>query len=147
MLRISTKGRYGMRLMLELALNYTQGPTLLKDIAKNQDISVGYLDHIIAPLKVAGLIISSRGAHGGYTLAKHPKNINAREIIEILEGKVSLVECTQPSSPCSRVSKCTTRYLWCEVNKSLLNTLESFVLEDLVNKSIEKKDNDLMYNI
>lgn len=147
MLKLSTKGRYSTRLMLELALNYHKGPILLKDIAKNQDISVGYLDHIVAPLKAVGLIISSRGGHGGYRLAKNPKNINVREIIEALEGKINVVECTKSPSLCERTATCATRYMWDEVNKSILNTLESFTLDDLVRRASENKVDNFIYNI
>ena len=92
MIRISTKGRYGTRLMLELALNYGNGTMLLKEVAQSQDISVGYLEQIIPNLKAAGLINSSRGAHGGYELARPPEEINLKEIVEALEGPLSLIE-------------------------------------------------------
>ena len=85
MMRLSTKGRYGTRLMLDLALHYGEGLVFLKDIAKREEISVGYLEHLIPPLKSAGLIKSSRGAHGGYSLAKEPSEINLREIVQVFE--------------------------------------------------------------
>jgi len=147
MIKLSTKGRYGTRLMLELALCYDKGPVLLKDIAKKQEISEGYLEHLLPVLKAAGLINSSRGAHGGYTLSKPPKDITVRNVVEALEGSIRLVECLNGNSLCPRISTCETRYLWDEANKNLLKTLDSFTLGDLVNKYYTKKDNPLMYNI
>ncbi|MCK5568600.1 MAG: Rrf2 family transcriptional regulator, partial [Spirochaetes bacterium] len=93
MIRISTKGRYGARFMLELAVNYDQGPMLLKEIAKRQELSEGYLQHIVDALKGSGLIHSNRVGHGGYTLAKIPSEITMLDILNSLEGRINLVEC------------------------------------------------------
>ncbi len=148
MIRISTKGRYGTRLMLELALNYGEGIMLLKDIAKNQDISVGYLEQIIPNLKAAGLINSSRGAHGGYALARPPEEINLKEIVEALEGPLSLIECVNSPETCDRVKICVTRDIWGELGEKLDSTLESKTLYDLVGKHRTKqKSQPLMYSI
>ena len=139
MLRISTKGRYGTRLMLELALAYGDGYILLKDIAKKQNISVGYLEQIIPGLKSAGLINSSRGAHGGYVLARPPEKINLYEIVTALEGPVSLVECVNSPEVCDRVDFCVTRDLWDEVSEKIDTTLTSKTLLDLVHKHRNKE--------
>ena len=148
MLRISTKGRYGTRLMLELALAYGDGYILLKDIAKKQNISVGYLEQIIPGLKSAGLINSSRGAHGGYVLARPPEKINLYEIVTALEGPVSLVECVNSPEVCDRVDFCVTRDLWDEVSEKIDTTLTSKTLLDLVHKHRNKeKSRPLMYSI
>ena len=147
MMKLSTKGRYGTRLMVELAFNYGREPILLKEIAKRQEISVGYLDHLVPSLKAAGLIISARGSHGGYLLAKPPKDITVRNVVEALEGSISLVECVKGNFPCPRISACETRFLWDEASRNLLKTLDSFTLDDLVKKCRTKKDSPLMYNI
>ncbi len=148
MLRLSTKGRYGTRVMLELALNYGKGHMLLKDIAKKQDISVGYLEQIMPSLKAAGFIISSRGAHGGYILARPPEEITLSEIVTSLEGSISLVECINSPEVCDRTDFCVTRDLWDEVSENIDSTLRSKNLQDLVNKHKNKeKSRPLMYSI
>ena len=148
MLRLSTKGRYGTRVMLELALNYGEGHMLLKDIAKKQDISVGYLEQIMPNLKAAGFINASRGAHGGYTLARPPAEITLSEIVSSLEGSISLVECINPPEVCDRVDFCVTHDLWSEVSEKIENTLRSKNLQDLVDKHKNKeKSHPLMYSI
>jgi Rrf2 family protein len=148
MLRLSTKGRYGTRVMLELALDHGNGYTLLKDIAKRQNISVGYLEQIIPSLKSAGLINSSRGAHGGYILARPPEEITLYEIVTALEGPISLVECVNSPEVCDRVDFCVTRDLWDEVSGTIDNTLRSKSLLDLVHKHRNKeKSRPLMYSI
>ena len=103
MMKLSTKGRYGARLMLELALEYGKGPVLLKEVAERQEISEKYLGHLISPLKAAGLINSTRGAHGGYTLAKASKDITLAEVVQAVEGNLSVVECVSSPGVCSRV--------------------------------------------
>ena len=148
MLRLSTKGRYGTRVMLELALNYGKGPMLLKDIAEKQEISVGYLEQIIPSLKAANLVSSSRGAHGGYTLAKPPSEINLKEVVSVLEGSLTLVECIKSPNVCNRVNFCAARDLWDELSENLDKTLKSKTLQDLVEKHRNKeKSQPLMYSI
>lgn len=123
MIRLSTKGRYGARLMLELALQYGKGPILLKDIAKRQEISEGYLEHLLPPLKSAGLINSSRGAHGGYILAKALSEITLKEIVQTLEGSLSPVECVDTPTVCQRVRSCVTRDIWKKLGKKDLRDI------------------------
>lgn len=148
MLRLSTKVRYGTRVMLELALNYGEGHMLLKDIAEKQDISVGYLEQIMPSLKAAGFINSNRGAHGGYTLARPPAEITLREIVTVLGGSVSLVECINSPEVCDRVDFCVTRDLWDEISDKIDSTLRSKNLQDLVSKHRNKeKSRPFMYSI
>lgn len=148
MIKISTKGKYGTRLMLDLALNYGNGPILLKDIAKRQEISEGYLEQIIPNLKSAGLLNSSRGAHGGYTLAEEPSRISLLNIVTALEGSISLTECIRSPEACSRANSCATRELWGEMSSKMIGPLESKTLADLVKKHKNmNKGRPLMYNI
>ncbi len=148
MFRLSTKVRYGTRVMLELALNYGEGHMLLKNIANKQDISVGYLEQIMPSLKAAGFIHSSRGAHGGYTLARLPEEITLSEIFASLEGPISLAECINSPEVCDRADFCVTRDLWDEVSENIDNTLRSKSLQDLVHKHKDKqKSRPLMYSI
>ena len=147
MMRISTKGRYGARLMLELALYYGKGTVLLKDIAKREEISEGYLEHLLPPLKTAGLVNSSRGAHGGYTLAKTPSEITLREVVQALEGPLSPAECVGTPNVCQRVRSCVTRDIWKKLGEKISQTLESVTLKDMVEMQKNKGETSLIYNI
>jgi len=136
-----------MRLMLDLALSYGNGPVFLKDIARQQDISEKYLSQIIIPLKSRGLVNSFRGAHGGYVLARHPSQITVQEIMEVLEGEMCFVKCVRDPSVCKRVSLCVTRQVWGILGDAVSRTLESMNLEDLVSMHREKAKAVAMYNI
>ena len=131
-MRLSTRSRYGTRLMLELALNYHKGNVYLKDVAREEDISEKYLSHLVIPLKANGLISSSRGAHGGYRLAKSPSRITVKDIVQTLEGNLSPVECIKNPSVCKRVPGCVTRDVWKKLDEKISDTLNSITLEDLV---------------
>lgn len=144
-MRISTRTRYGVRLMLELGLSYENGLIFLKDIAKKEDISEKYLSQIIIPLKAAGLVNSFRGARGGYILAKAPTEITLKDIFEILEGNLALVGCINNPSECSRVPVCITRDIWCELDKVIAGKLGSITLEDLVTR-FERKQEEIQEN-
>ena len=133
-MRLSTRSRYGTRLLLELALKYNQGPVFLKEISISQEISLKYLGQLIIPLKVAGIVRSSRGAHGGYFLAKSPDEIRLSEVVSALEGPVYLVECLENPDICARNKTCITRFFWDEINDVLYKTLEGITIGDMVNK-------------
>lgn len=147
MIRISTKGRYGTRFMLELAKNYNTRPMLLKEVAKLQDISEGYLQHIVDSLKGSGLIRSHRVGHGGYTLSKEPKQITLYEILNTLEGSVNLVECIDTPDVCERSKNCIVRDVWSLVSKSLSKSLKEITLEDMIRMEKEKTADNLVYEI
>ncbi|HAJ96104.1 MAG TPA: AsnC family transcriptional regulator [Actinobacteria bacterium] len=148
MIRIPTKIRYGTRAMLDLGLNYGNGLILLKEIAKRQEISVGYLEQIIPGLKAAGLVNSSRGAHGGYVLAKEPADITLKEIISALEGPLSLVECISDPDSCERADICITRDIWDDLGAIIDDFLLSITLQQLIGKYRSKQRScSLMYNI
>ena len=146
-MKLSTRGRYGVRLMLELALHYGEGPVLLRNIAKRQGISEKYLWHLINPLKSMGLIKSIRGAHGGYVLGKEPAEINLRDILRILEGSLCLVDCVENPSSCDRSDTCITRDIWSETSKNISQTLESVTLEKMVDKQKHRGEGALSYSI
>jgi len=138
-MKISTRGRYSTRLLLQLALNYGKGPTLLKEISKAQDISQKYLNQLIMPLKVAGLVLGTRGAHGGYLLARPPEKIKLSEIITAVEGPINLVECVNNPGICSRYEGCVTREVWEELGRKCLEALQSYTLKDMVDRHYEKQ--------
>lgn len=134
-MRLSTRSRYGVRLMLSLAMNNSKEPVFLKDIAHSEDISEKYLSQIIIPLKARGLITTFRGAHGGYLLSKPASKITLRDIIEPLEGDMCLVDCVNNPAICDRSKSCATREVWDEMSSLLLDFMDKFTLEDLMKKT------------
>lgn len=145
MIKLSTKGRYGTRLMLNLALHYNEGKeaVVLKNISKEEDLSTRYLEQIIIPLKINKLVKSVRGAGGGYTLARDPSQINLCEVIEVLEGSCSLVDCVEDPGSCERMTECATYEIWKEASDLLQKYFESKTLQNLIEitkkKSSKKK--------
>jgi Rrf2 family cysteine metabolism transcriptional repressor len=137
--KISTKIRYGTRAMLELASHYGEGTIELREIAEKEDISPKYLEQVIVPLRTAGLVKSVRGSKGGYTLAKPPSNISLREIFEVLEGPVNLVDCLADPEACQRTSTCVTREIWKEVSDVIDKVFSSITLEEMVNRKRKKE--------
>lgn len=133
-MKLSTKGRYGVRLMFDLALHYGEGPIFLKDIAERQQISEKYLWQLIPPLKQAGLITSTRGAHGGYELSKPPSHITVRDIVQTTEGSLSLVECVENASICAQAEACVTRDVWSEISAKLIQAMEAITLENMIER-------------
>ena len=133
-MRMSTKGRYGVRLMIDLALHSGEGPVLLKDIARRQGISEKYLWNLINPLKTVGLVRSLRGARGGYLLAKEPAEISLKDIMSVLEGPLCLVDCVENPSSCKRSPTCITRDVWCEASLGFMRTLETMTLETMIDR-------------
>jgi len=143
-MKLSTRSRYGVRMMSDLAENFGKKPVFLKDIAKREEISEKYLSIIVIPLRGAGLIQSTRGAHGGYTLAKRPEEISIQDIFDALEGKICLVDCVENPKECPRVGICPTRDIWSVLGKKIRETLNSVTLADLVQTRREKAGNNIM---
>jgi len=137
-MKLSTRARYGVRLMLALAQNYGKEPVYLKDIAKQEEISEKYLSLIIMPLRGIGLVNSVRGAYGGYNLAKDPSQITLKEIVDILEGDCSLVDCVKDPSVCPRVSTCVSHDVWAAIGGKISETLSSITLDMMVRMNREK---------
>ncbi|MHC4114932.1 MAG: RrF2 family transcriptional regulator [Planctomycetota bacterium] len=144
-MKLSTRTRYGIRAILEVAESYGRGPLKLKTIAERQEISAKYLEQLIAILKSAGFVRSVRGPRGGYVLAKPAKEIKMSEVFRCLEGSVVTVECLDDESYCKRTTDCATRQLWAEVQKAIMDVLENVALQDLVDKATDSKG--LHYNI
>ena len=141
-MKLSTRGRYGVRLMLELALHYGEGPVLLKEIAERQGISEKYLWNLINPLKAAGLINSLRGAHGGYILGRVPEAVTLREILRILEGSLCLVDCVDDPASCERSATCISRDIWGEASESLQRTLAETTLAAMVARERNRRQSE-----
>jgi len=137
-MRLSTKVRYSVRLMLELALHYGQGSLSLRDVADRQGVSEKYLEHLAAALKAAGLVRGLRGRHGGYTLARPPDEIPLSAIHAALEGSLAPVECVDDPDVCGREEQCVARDVWKEVRDAVKEVLESTTLQDLADRHRRK---------
>ena len=133
-MKVSTKGRYAMRLMLDLALNNTGAPISLKDVARRQEISDKYLEQIVTPLSKAGLVRSMRGAGGGYLLTRRPEEYTVGEILRPLEGDLAPVECATDADFCERCGECVTVELWREIHRAVSQVVDRTTLADLVER-------------
>ena len=138
-MKLSTRGQYGTRALLELALRQGQGPVLLRDIAQRQQISLPYLEHLISPLIAGGVVRSTRGAKGGVSLARAPEEIRLSEVVRLLEGSIAPVECIDNPETCNRSELCVTRDIWGEMKQAMDGVLESTTLKDLVERQKRKK--------
>ena len=147
-MKISTRGRYATRAMLDLALHYGKTPILLKDISTRQAISLRYLEQIISPLVAAKIVVSTRGPRGGVMLARPPRKIKLSEVIQVLEGPIAPVECVENPGACTRAPSCVARDIWMDLAKAMYGVLESTTLQDLAERQ-EKKlaGRELKYNI
>lgn len=132
-MKISTRGRYALRLMIDLAEHYDTGNISLKDISKRQEISMKYLEQIVSPLTKAGLIRSTRGPQGGYSLVYLPENYTPKDILQVVEGPIACVACLETKeNTCSRYQQCPTVSFYEGLNKVIIDYLSSYTLSDLV---------------
>jgi Rrf2 family protein len=147
-MKISTRGRYVTRALLDLALHKGEEPVLLKDIAQRQQISLRYLEHLITPLIAAGIVQSTRGPKGGVSLIKPPEEIRLSEVIQLVEGSTAPVECVDNPEMCTRSELCVTRDIWGEIKKAIDGVLESTTLQDLVEQQKRREQTkEAMYYI
>jgi len=137
--KLSTRTRYGLRAIIELAENHGKGPLQIKTIAREQDISAKYLEQLMAILKSAGLVRSIRGSKGGYVLAKDPNQIKLNDVFNCLEGPVTTVECVENQNYCARVADCSARQVWVQVQNAIKDVLQSITLQDLVDRAKDKQ--------
>jgi len=132
MLRLSTKGQYGVRAMFEIARGYDIKPITIKGIAERQDVSVAYLEQILNRLRRGGLIRSVRGPGGGYVLNREPEKISIGEILRVLEGPIAITSCLDPQEGCMRVEGCVTHLLWKSLGEKIEAFLDGMTLRDLL---------------
>jgi Rrf2 family transcriptional regulator, cysteine metabolism repressor len=146
-MKLSTRTRYGTRALLELALHKYGEPIALKDIAGQQQISLPYLEHLIAPLITGGIIRSTKGPKGGIALAKKPAEIKLVEVVRILEGPLSPVECVENAQVCTRAGTCATRDVWSQLEGVMNDFLGKTTLQDLADRQRSKglKDSAMYY--
>jgi Rrf2 family cysteine metabolism transcriptional repressor len=139
-MRLSTREQYGVRAMVELARSYGQGPLPLAEVSRLQNISLAYLEQIVAPLREAGLVVSTRGAHGGYHLGHEPQAITVGDVLRALEGPIAPVQCVsevRQADRCEREDVCLTRTVWEKVRDSIVTALDSTTLADLIERNAE----------
>jgi Rrf2 family transcriptional regulator, cysteine metabolism repressor len=138
-MKISTKGRYGLRALMDIAMHGQNGlPVLLSDIVKRQDISGKYLEQIFSTLHGAGLVNTVRGRKGGYLLARPPDTIRLKEIITVLEGPCTLVDCVTDQAVCPKTEKCAARDIWSLLSNKMEELLSGFTLADIVRMQNDK---------
>ena len=142
-MKLSTKGRYGLKAMFQLSLNENNGPLPLRNIASKQNISEQYLEQLFSSLKKSGLVKSVRGAQGGYLLSKEAKDITVGDILIALEGPVSLSDCLLDDYVCENSSKCITKVVWERIKKGIEDVTNSITLQDMIddyNKNVLEND-------
>jgi Rrf2 family transcriptional regulator, cysteine metabolism repressor len=155
--QMSTRGRYGVRLMVALAVNHGNGTSLLKEIARREGISEKYLGQIVIPLKASGLVVAQRGSHGGYSLARPPEDITVRDVVEAIEGRVAPApcageaasdpECVESPSACERATSCVVVRVWKKLQADIEGSLASFTLAALARQARELEESAANYVI
>ena len=137
-MRLSTKGRYGLRALLDIAQQQEKGPVAIHTIAQRQNLSGRYLEQLLIPLKQAGLVKSVRGAQGGYILGRSAANITVGDVVRILEGPIAPVDCVSEVNPddCGRAEYCATRHVWSRLRESISEVLDSYTLDDLMRETV-----------
>lgn len=141
MLKLSTKGQYGVRAMFEIAKGYSAGaPVTIKEIAESQDVSIAYLEQILNKLRKSGLIKSIKGPGGGYMLTTAPSHINIGTILSSLEGPLAITSCLDPQEGCSRVDACVTHLLWRRLGEKIDKFLNTITLNDLLKEELRLEE-------
>ncbi len=133
-MKISTRGRYGLRTLMDIAVHQRQGPVNLNDIAERQGLSAKYLWQIINLLQTAGLVRGTRGPKGGYVLIRDPAEITLLDVVQILEGPVSLVECVDSPDCCVRAENCVAHSVWSEVSQAVRGALQKITLAEILRR-------------
>lgn len=146
-LKLSTKGKYGLKAMFELALSSNGEPVSLKYIAKKQGISDQYLEQIFSILKKAGLVKSVRGAQGGYYISKEASEITVADILKVLEGDMAFTECLLDKDLCENFDSCATKYVWAKIKESIEEVTNSISLQDMIDdykSNFKYRDDDII---
>ncbi|WP_320172487.1 Rrf2 family transcriptional regulator [Maridesulfovibrio sp.] len=131
-MRLTTRSRYGTRMILDIAMHCKTGPVRISDIATRQGLSTKYLEKLIRELKRAGFIASKRGPGGGHTLAMPPEDISVGDVVRSLEGEAGLVECLEDNELCRRIEDCPTREVWIKASKAMYAALDEISIADLL---------------
>ena len=131
-MKISTKGRYGLRILMDLALHESEKPRLIRDIAKSQQISEKYISRLVIALRKAGMIRSVRGVNGGFHIAMKPEDITLLDVIEVMEGPLSIVDCVSAPRKCAHSENCAPREIWCKLNDDIRTLMRGITLADVL---------------
>lgn len=142
-MKISTKGRYGLRVMTDLAVNGKDGCISLKDIAEREHLSEKYLEQIVNQLSKAGLVRSLRGAKGGYQLTAEPDKITVEDILKATEGSLAPVACAEDNGKCVNYGDCVTSFIWTEIYKATIAVVSRITLKDLAERSLQIEKTEL----
>lgn len=146
-MRLTTKSRYGTRLIIDLAIYGKKKPIPLGDVAKRQNISVKYLEHLVRKLKQKGLIKTQRGPFGGHMLAKPPKDISVGDIVRILEEQAAITDCAEEDEKlcgiCNQAGDCLSRWVWVEASKAMFNRLDKITIANLLQIRSDGQDDDV----
>lgn len=145
-MKLSTKGRYGVKAMVDLAIHHGENPVSIKTISQRQNISEYYLEQLFSPLRKADLVKSIRGAQGGYILNREPKDITIADVMDVLEGPIEISECIQGSA-CGNSNSCATRLLWEKIKNSIDEVTKNITLQDIVDdyRKIDDKSDILTF--
>lgn len=142
MMRVSTRGEYGVRVMVDLARHYGRGPRSLSEISTEEQLPLPYLEQLVKLLRDRGLIVSTRGAHGGYALSRDPAEIRMSEVIRVLEGPIAPMICAADGEMeliCDRLDCCSTKYLWAKLRDVLVHTLEQMSLAEVASATARER--------
>lgn len=131
-MKISTKGRYGVRILLDLALHENDTPRLIRDISASQQISEKYISRLIIELRRAKMVRSIRGAKGGYRLTRKPADLTLLDIVEVMEGPLSIVDCVRSPEKCDRNGQCATLQIWTNLNSEIRAAMQKVTLQDII---------------
>ncbi len=137
-MQLTTKARYVIRALIDIAIHSGEGSVLVKDIAKRQDISGRYLEQLLLAPRAAGMIRSTRGAHGGFTLARSPVEITLHDIVRVTEGSISPTECADDPDTCPNVGECVTHDVWVQIKQAIDEILCKTTLQDLVDRKLKQ---------
>ncbi|MFH1157180.1 MAG: RrF2 family transcriptional regulator [Pseudomonadota bacterium] len=143
-MRLTTKSRYGTRLILDLAVYGQEGPVPLSDVSKRQNISLKYLEQLIAKLKKDGFVTSQRGPFGGHRLAKDPAEISVGDIVRTLEGTTAITECAEEVQPLcgvgNKAGECLSRWIWIEASKAMFDCLDAITVKSLIKTNLRRAE-------
>ncbi len=136
-MKLSTRGRYGLKAMYQLATHYGKGPIPLKQIADEENLSESYLEQLVSQLRKEGLLKSVRGAQGGYMLAMPPEEITVGNVLRVLEGNLAPADCIMEDYGCENEENCITKLVWIKIKDSIDEVVDSITLQDMLDESIK----------
>ena len=141
-MKLSTKCRYGLRAVVEIARSYGKSPAKRKDISRHEGLSSSYLENILLVLRNHKIVETARGVNGGYALCRPPAEVTVYDVVSALDGPLSIVDCVEKKSRCKRADECVTRMVWCELADTIKKVLQTITVQDLLDKEKNRKNVD-----